>query len=49
MLAVGKARREEILDAARREFSARGYGGATIDAIAVDSGIDLWRAQSRIE
>jgi AcrR family transcriptional regulator len=39
MLAVGKGRREEILDAARREFSARGYGGATIDAIAVEAGV----------
>ncbi len=32
--------REAILAAARREFFARGYGGATIRGIAADAGVD---------
>jgi AcrR family transcriptional regulator len=32
--------REDILDAARRAFGARGFAGATIRAIAADAGVD---------
>ena len=32
--------REAILDAARKQFAAHGYGGATIRRIAADAGVD---------
>jgi AcrR family transcriptional regulator len=32
--------RGEVLAAARRQFAAKGYGGATIRAIAADAGVD---------
>ena len=47
MAVAGKTKRDvllefrttEIIDAARRVFAVRGYGGATIDAIAIEAGV----------
>jgi AcrR family transcriptional regulator len=39
--ADGGQAREQILEAARRQFGARGYDGATMRAIAADAGVDV--------
>jgi AcrR family transcriptional regulator len=39
--ADGGQAREQILEAARRQFGAHGYDGATMRAIAADAGVDV--------